>query len=100
VHHTYVVVYHRFKEDGETIAIHTEYGITSATNSSAEHRNPSGRRGGIAIGFYCESCDDESELTIEQHKGNTFVQWREKTLPPDQMFSRKESVLTSLNPTL
>jgi hypothetical protein len=37
--------------------------------------NPSSRRGGIAIRFWCEGCPFISELTLAQHKGSTEVEW-------------------------
>jgi hypothetical protein len=30
-------------------------------------KNPSSRRNGIAIRFWCENCDALAELTLEQH---------------------------------
>jgi hypothetical protein len=88
LHHTYVVCYDRAREDGKTTAIHIENGnIVPWAVSSIKH-NPSSRRDGIAIGFYCENCHGEPELTIAQHKGNTEMGWREKTLPQEQMFPR------------
>jgi hypothetical protein len=30
----------------------------------------------LAIAFECEICDARAELTIAQHKGSTFIQWR------------------------
>ena len=38
--------------------------------------NPSARRGGIAILFWCELCGDRYEFCIAQHKGQTLVFWR------------------------
>ena len=35
--------------------------------------NPSKRRHGLRIQFWCEMCDDRLEFTLVQHKGNTFV---------------------------
>ncbi len=44
--------------------------------------NPSKRRHGMRIGFYCEVCDGEIEteskfLNIAQHKGLTYIYWDE-----------------------
>lgn len=39
--------------------------------------NPSARRQGLAIEFFCELCGIRSTLLIYQHKGNTFLKWRE-----------------------
>lgn len=37
--------------------------------------NPSSRRQGLRIGFWCETCDKQPSLTIAQHKGVTYVAW-------------------------
>lgn len=41
--------------------------------------NPSARRDGIRILFWCESCRAVFEMTIAQHKGNTYLEC--KALP-------------------
>jgi hypothetical protein len=38
--------------------------------------NPSRRRDGLAVRFWCEQCGSVSELTIAQIKGASFVGWR------------------------
>lgn len=35
--------------------------------------NPSKRRSGLNIGFYCETCPQRFWLCIAQHKGSTYV---------------------------
>jgi hypothetical protein len=50
--------------------------------------NPSGRRDGLSIKFWCEGCkgvdEDILELTISQHKGSTLLGWRYSAkAPPD-----------------
>lgn len=57
----------------------------NGVRSPAELPNPSARRDGLFITFSCEGCsvvENESDdirllycLSIEQHKGNTFVRW-------------------------
>ncbi|HXU03825.1 MAG TPA: hypothetical protein VN903_22825, partial [Polyangia bacterium] len=44
----------------------------------AGYKNPSGRRDGIAIDLWCESCKEGSTLTIAQHKGMTAIGWRKE----------------------
>lgn len=39
-------------------------------------RNPSARRHGIAIKFWCEECPNISLLCIAQHKGSSLISWR------------------------
>jgi len=36
--------------------------------------NPSARRSGVLITFYCEECEDLTVLSIFQHKGNTLLE--------------------------
>lgn len=37
--------------------------------------NPSYRRDGVKLTFWCEGCNKKSILTVAQHKGNTFVEY-------------------------
>jgi len=48
--------------------------VVTGVVPSSESNNPSGRRGGIIIGFWCEDCDDGKrlELLLIQHKGQTL----------------------------
>jgi hypothetical protein len=70
-------VYDR-EEDAKVSQVTRIDGVSFAgsmlTNESAD--NPSPRRHGIAIAFYCEGCGDNIELTLSQHKGETLVDWR------------------------
>ena len=65
-HHTVVDVYSR-QEDAE--ATFTRVG----DDEMAPIGNPSSRRSGLNIGFYCESCPQRFWLRLEQHKGQTFL---------------------------
>lgn len=38
--------------------------------------NPSPRRDGIEIEFWCECCPAHPRLAIMQHKGSTYMEWR------------------------
>ena len=100
LHHAGVTVYDR-SEDAETVR-ETHVGVDVTIGTTSGKRNPSSRRDGLAIEFYCEGChaDDpepeyESEeaweaehierppapptpyfrLLISQCKGDTQVQW-------------------------
>lgn len=37
--------------------------------------NPSSRRQGILISFYCEVCEKVRKLSIVQHKGIALIKW-------------------------
>jgi hypothetical protein len=52
--------------------------IVTPNFPSAEAPNPSSRRHGLIIEFWCEYCENDEEpyrLAIFQHKGNTFLEW-------------------------
>ena len=38
--------------------------------------NPSKRRHGLLISFWCECCPARPTLGISQHKGSTYLQWQ------------------------
>jgi hypothetical protein len=48
-------------------------GTPQVTVDSAMGGNPSDRRHGLRIFFWCEHCTDEIELALDQHKGTTFL---------------------------
>lgn len=78
LHHEGVVSYDR-EEDGENTVRTIVFPGENATSvvPSRESRNPSERRHGLAVVFYCEVCAPERfDLTISQHKGSTYLRWR------------------------
>jgi hypothetical protein len=86
LHHEGVVSYDR-AEDDERIMMTTvrgQYASSLVTQNNAQ--NPSARRDGVAISFWCEGCHEHWELTIAQHKGKSLCQWRFACsgAPPDQ----------------
>ena len=89
LHHRGVVTYDR-SEDAETV-LKTSVGVGKTTVhlvAQAESGNPSSRRDGLVIQFWCENCgggDDGSsviELTLAQHIGETEVAWRFTPMQP------------------
>ncbi len=75
MHHGEVTVYER-REDatkGLRIRIHGE----NVTIDTTQAGNPSFRRDGLRISFYCENCGDTFNLSLAQHKGQTLGFWRE-----------------------
>ncbi len=88
LHHRGVVAYDR-SEDAETVLkTSVEVGKTTVQLvAQAESGNPSSRRDGLVIQFWCENCgggDDGSsviELTLAQHKGETEMAWRFTPMP-------------------
>jgi hypothetical protein len=81
LHHGRVTVYERAEDAKQTrVTVIDAASLTSRRMQSSLINNPSSRRHGMTIGFSCESCDrgvEGIELAIEQHKGATFIRWRE-----------------------
>jgi hypothetical protein len=76
LHHGRVVVYDRTEDAPKIRETVIDKTIAISMVPSSQSRNPSSRRDGLAIEFNCESCDGLSELTVEQHKGSTYLNWR------------------------
>jgi len=74
LHHMDVTVYVRPVTDGPARRIHI---FPSGKRKKWDGRfNPSPHRGGVGIYFRCEECRAFMQLTLAQHKGETFVRWR------------------------
>ena len=91
LHHGRVDVYQRTGEDADR-GMHVAVGGGSVAvyASAPMGASPSSRRDGLTVGFWCEGCSELSfdsgdyphELCIVQHKGQTFVSWRERRRVP------------------
>ena len=83
MHQGRVTVFDR-SDDAELTAVTTVADGLTATHlrPSNQVSNPSGRRHGLAIAFFCEHCGGDIELTIAQHKGLTAFAWRFKNRRP------------------
>lgn len=76
LHHDQVKTFCR-EEDEETVVFNIDFKPPKVTKEIGNlSKNPSSRRDAVAIHFYCELCSYLGELTIAQHKGRTFLQWR------------------------
>lgn len=79
LHQSAVEIYFR-KEDHETgikaVILGGQYEHAHSISNNMQG-NPSARRDGITIKFTCEGCENEPELTIVQHKGQTHINWKE-----------------------
>ena len=71
LHHERVEVFER--NEGERSGLHVAVGGGRALVDTALEGNPSGRRHGLNIHFWCEECEARPMLIIAQHKGNTIV---------------------------
>lgn len=71
LHHDEVAVFFR-DEDAQTgLAV-----VTSKSKSISSDNisgNPSPRRSGLYINFWCEDCDAKPRMEIVQHKGITYM---------------------------
>lgn len=82
LHHWRVEVYERPEEDGPVTKTSVESrsfpaDIQTAARSKREPTdNPSARRNGLSVSFWCEGCAEISVLGIAQHKGCTLVEWK------------------------
>lgn len=93
MHHHYVTCYEREREDGDTTEIRVEKRMsTTLTIPDAVSRNPSSRRGAVAIGFVCTTCGMHAELTFVQHKGETQITWRD--IVPSDKKNRTDGAFT------
>jgi hypothetical protein len=76
LHHDQVDVYARDAEDSPTgyhATVTAGAGLRLLNNMTD---NPSSRRDGLRVLFWCEQCPALSELTIVQHKGTTYLAMR------------------------
>ena len=72
-HHDQVEVFER-QEDAETgVHVRVATGMDKAEVDESLEGNPSSRRNGLCIRFWCEICGAISLLSIAQHKGITYV---------------------------
>lgn len=71
LHHEQVEVFER--NEDETTGLHVVVEAGKVTIDRRLAGNPSGRRHGLRIYFWCEGCSARPALTLAQHKGNTFV---------------------------
>ena len=51
-------------------------------------QNPSSRRQGARIRFWCEGCPHKYWLNVYQHKGRTFLSWTVASAGSDEDYNR------------
>jgi len=90
-HHTRIDVYERIEDAEEGIHVCVDRGKVWGDDDM--HGNPSGRRTGVTVTYYCEHCDHESVLKIAQHKGGTYV-----TVEPGREILNREQYLDYQHP--
>jgi hypothetical protein len=73
VNHVAVDIHVRAQEDAPTVSYRVYDSHRQGRSSPPMTKNPSSRRDGVAVTMACENCPGFTVLTLEQHKGNTFV---------------------------
>ena len=82
LHHEAVTIFNRDEDAQEMVTVVTPTRLSQTQEPSAGSGNPSSRRSGLTVRFTCEECCWElpnvplMELTIAQHKGATYMEWR------------------------
>lgn len=80
LHQGNVTVYER-SEDASWTTVIAQDGENVVTTKfpSGDTHNPSSRRHGLTVQFWCENCGGEDgtplHLAIYQHKGSTYLEW-------------------------
>ena len=75
LHHVKTEVFNRQEDEIEGLHVCVD---TAGLRMDTDLRgNPSPRRHGLRIHFSCEQCDSRPELDIFQHKGYTFVNFKD-----------------------
>jgi hypothetical protein len=77
LHHTGLTVFDRGEDADRVTQTDVSGGKVSINPNALGANNPSSRRDGITIDFWCEACGDDQpvKLTLAQHKGNTEIGW-------------------------
>lgn len=73
LHHDIVEVFDREPDAKEGLHV-TVAAVEVKVDGNMRH-NPSRRRNGLRISFWCETCNARPRLDIVQHKGSTLVCW-------------------------
>ena len=75
MHHGRVTAFDRREDEVRLTKTTVDRGATVKAIRARGSGNPSCRRHGLAIRFWCERCNRTSELTVQQHKGHTYFGW-------------------------
>lgn len=70
LHHERVEVFNR--EEDDVTGLHTNILLDNVSVDNNLDGNPSKRRNGLKIYFWCEGCSENSAMSIVQHKGSTY----------------------------
>jgi hypothetical protein len=76
LHQSTINVYNRDEDADKGLHVIVENDMT-ITGTDMQN-NPSPRREGLSIKFWCEECPEKLTLNIYQHKGETLIEWKPK----------------------
>ena len=87
LHQDRVTIYDRDEDEDLMTVTDVLDGMVSSHLRPSTKENPSGRRHGLTISFWCEGCTNNYpkpviQLCIAQHKGDTLVSWRFTPIEP------------------
>jgi len=74
LHHDRIDIFERGEDQDQ--GIHVLVAEGQGTFNTDLAGNPSARRDGLSIHFWCEDCSAKPVLTIAQHKCNAFVNFK------------------------
>lgn len=74
LHHEKVEIFERIEDADDGIHISVSDGTATVDKNLID--NPSSRRHGLIIHFTCEHCPATPIMTIIQHKGNTWIDFK------------------------
>ncbi|WP_319408786.1 hypothetical protein [uncultured Desulfosarcina sp.] len=74
LHHDKIEIFEREEDAEKGLHIEIEDGIS--TTDTNLFGNPSERRHGLLIHFWCEGCQAKPVLSVSQHKGSTYVDFK------------------------
>lgn len=72
--HDKVEVFERGEDQATAVHVTVEDGKAVLDQSLVG--NPSARRHGLLVHFWCEGCSARTALSLYQHKGNTFMDFK------------------------
>lgn len=74
LHQGAATVFNRMEDDRDAVGVRVD---CRGEVSRSDAVNPSPRRDAVTVDFDCEQCDKLLQLCIVQHKGETFLYWRD-----------------------
>ena len=80
LHRTETRHYLRSEDSGTGTVVVTSPDGSYTMQAAPMDGNPSSRRSGLTVKFFCELCGKLSQLSLAQHKGSTSIRW---TAVPD-----------------